>query len=110
MGESLPGTIRGDFSIEVGRNICHGSDSVENAEKEIALWFKDDDRRVGKPQLGLVSRGSLIGWTRRRSRLTPPSPRSGTKSELQVSSRTSLLIWHMPTGSRSLFYECYPDR
>merc|ERR1719183_666613 len=41
--ESLPGTIRGDFSIEVGRNICHGSDSVENAEKEIALWFKDDE-------------------------------------------------------------------
>merc|ERR1719491_1547132 len=30
-----PGSIRGDFSIEVGRNICHGSDSVENAEKEI---------------------------------------------------------------------------
>lgn len=37
--ESLPGTIRGDSSIEVGRNICHGSDSVENAEKEIKLWF-----------------------------------------------------------------------
>ncbi|CEP16996.1 hypothetical protein [Parasitella parasitica] len=36
---SAPGTIRGDFCIEVGRNICHGSDSVENAEKEIALWF-----------------------------------------------------------------------
>ena len=41
--ESLPGTIRGDFSIEVGRNICHGSDSVENAEKEIALWFKPEE-------------------------------------------------------------------
>ena len=40
---SLPGSIRGDFSIEVGRNICHGSDSVENAEKEIKLWFKDDE-------------------------------------------------------------------
>tara|TARA_B110001452_G_scaffold157966_1_gene131459 strand:+ start:2810 stop:3271 length:462 start_codon:yes stop_codon:yes gene_type:complete len=39
--DSLPGTIRGDFCIEVGRNICHGSDSVENAEKEIALWFKE---------------------------------------------------------------------
>ena len=39
--ESLPGTIRGDYSIEVGRNICHGSDSVENAEKEIALWFTE---------------------------------------------------------------------
>merc|ERR1719183_776824 len=37
--ESLPGTIRGDFSIVTGRNICHGSDSPENAEKEIALWF-----------------------------------------------------------------------
>ena len=36
---SLPGSIRGDFSIEVGRNICHGSDSVENAEKEIPAWF-----------------------------------------------------------------------
>ncbi|KAI9204637.1 nucleoside diphosphate kinase [Polychytrium aggregatum] len=36
---SLPGTIRGDFCIDVGKNLCHGSDSVENAEKEIALWF-----------------------------------------------------------------------
>jgi len=41
--ESLPGTIRGDFSIVVGRNICHGSDSAENAEKEIALWFDSDE-------------------------------------------------------------------
>lgn len=36
---SLPGSIRGDFAIDVGRNICHGSDTPENAEKEIALWF-----------------------------------------------------------------------
>ncbi|KAI8892204.1 nucleoside diphosphate kinase [Globomyces pollinis-pini] len=36
---SLPGTIRGDFCIDVGKNICHGSDSVESAENEIALWF-----------------------------------------------------------------------
>ena len=41
--ESLPGTIRGDYSIQVGRNICHGSDSVENAEKEIALWFGEGE-------------------------------------------------------------------
>lgn len=40
---SKPGTIRGDFCIQVGRNICHGSDSVESAEKEIALWFNTDD-------------------------------------------------------------------
>ena len=41
--DSLPGTIRGDFSIVVGRNICHGSDSAENAEKEIKLWFKEGE-------------------------------------------------------------------
>ena len=38
---SAPGTIRGDFSIEVGRNVIHGSDTVENAKKEIALWFPE---------------------------------------------------------------------
>mmetsp|Transcript_2039 Transcript_2039/g.3127 ORF Transcript_2039/g.3127 Transcript_2039/m.3127 type:complete len:195 (-) Transcript_2039:106-690(-) len=41
--ESAPGTIRGDFCIEVGRNICHGSDSVESAEREIALWFDESE-------------------------------------------------------------------
>ena len=40
---SAPGTIRGDFCIDVGRNICHGSDGVESAKKEIALWFKDEE-------------------------------------------------------------------
>lgn len=40
---SKPGTIRGDFCIDVGRNICHGSDAVESAEKEIALWFKPEE-------------------------------------------------------------------
>merc|ERR1712241_13731 len=41
--DSAPGTIRGDFCIQVGRNICHGSDGVESAKKEIALWFKDEE-------------------------------------------------------------------
>ena len=41
--EAEPGTIRGDFSIVVGRNICHGSDAPESAAKEIALWFKDEE-------------------------------------------------------------------
>ncbi|KAF8911939.1 nucleoside diphosphate kinase [Gymnopilus junonius] len=39
--QSPPGSIRGDFALAVGRNICHGSDSVESAEKEIALWFPE---------------------------------------------------------------------
>ncbi|GKY99473.1 nucleoside diphosphate kinase B [Mayamaea pseudoterrestris] len=39
--ESAMGTIRGDFCIEVGRNICHGSDAVDSANKEITLWFPE---------------------------------------------------------------------
>jgi len=41
--DSLPGTIRGDFCIEKGRNIIHASDSVDSAEKEIALWFSKEE-------------------------------------------------------------------
>ena len=41
--ESRPGTIRGDFCIEKGRNIIHASDSVDNAEKEINLWFSQEE-------------------------------------------------------------------
>ncbi len=33
------GTIRGDFGLEAQQNLVHGSDSVESAEREIALWF-----------------------------------------------------------------------
>ncbi|KAF9533400.1 nucleoside diphosphate kinase [Crepidotus variabilis] len=39
--QSPVGSIRGDFCLAVGRNICHGSDSVDSAEKEIALWFPE---------------------------------------------------------------------
>lgn len=41
--ESLPGTIRGDLCVDIGRNICHGSDSPSSAQDEIALWFKPDE-------------------------------------------------------------------
>ena len=37
--DSPPGTIRGDFGMEVGRNLVHGSDEPENAKKEVALFF-----------------------------------------------------------------------
>jgi nucleoside-diphosphate kinase len=40
--EAAPGTIRGDFALETGQNLVHASDSPENAEAEIALWFADD--------------------------------------------------------------------
>lgn len=51
---SEPGTIRGDFSIDVGRNICHGSDSVESANREIALWCVDCRGQVGWGVWGLL--------------------------------------------------------
>ena len=38
---SAPGTIRGDYAIDVGRNIIHGSDAVESAQHEIGLWFPE---------------------------------------------------------------------
>jgi nucleoside-diphosphate kinase len=41
--DSKPGTIRGDFAVQVGRNICHGSDAVESANHEIALWFTPEE-------------------------------------------------------------------
>ncbi len=40
---SEPGTIRGDFGVNIGRNLIHGSDAVETAQNEIALWFKEDE-------------------------------------------------------------------
>lgn len=41
--EAAPGSIRGDFGMMVGRNLVHGSDSVENGEVEIALWFAESE-------------------------------------------------------------------
>ncbi|KAM8912401.1 nucleoside diphosphate kinase A-like [Lycaon pictus] len=41
--DSKPGTIRGDFCIQVDRNIIHGSESVESAEKEIGLWIQPEE-------------------------------------------------------------------
>ncbi|KAJ2391507.1 nucleoside diphosphate kinase Ndk1 [Coemansia sp. RSA 2559] len=44
-----PGTIRGDYCLTIGRNICHGSDSAESAAKEISLWFG--------------GKGEVVDWT-----------------------------------------------
>ena len=41
--DAEPGSIRGDFAIEVGQNLVHASDSAENAETELALWFGADE-------------------------------------------------------------------
>ncbi len=41
--EAAPGTIRHDFGLEVGRNLTHASDSPENAQTEINLWFRPNE-------------------------------------------------------------------
>jgi nucleoside-diphosphate kinase len=39
--EAAPGSIRGDFALEVGQNMVHGSDSNESAEREVGLFFPE---------------------------------------------------------------------
>ena len=41
--DSEPGTIRGDYAIDIGRNIIHGSDGEDTAKFEINLWFKENE-------------------------------------------------------------------
>ena len=41
--EAAPGTLRHDFALEVGRNLTHASDTLENGEKEVDLWFRPDE-------------------------------------------------------------------
>ena len=41
--KAAPGTIRGDFGMDIGRNLVHGSDSPENAVTELELFFGDGE-------------------------------------------------------------------
>ena len=47
--EAAPGSLRHDFALEVGRNLTHASDTVENGANEVNLWFRADE---------------LVNWTR----------------------------------------------
>ena len=47
--EAAPGSLRHDFALEVGRNLTHASDSVENGASEVNLWFRQEE---------------LVNWTR----------------------------------------------
>lgn len=49
--KALPGTIRGTYAIDVGRNIVHGSDSPASAAREIGLFFAADELLVWKRDL-----------------------------------------------------------
>ena len=56
MGKTNPleaenGTIRGDFGIDIGRNVVHGSDSLESAKREISLFFAEKELLDWKPDI-----------------------------------------------------------
>ncbi len=46
-----PGTLRGDFGVDIGRNIIHGSDAPETAQREISLWFQPEELVTWEPSL-----------------------------------------------------------
>jgi nucleoside-diphosphate kinase len=46
---SEPGTIRGDLGVSIGRNLIHGSDAIETAQQEVALWFKPEELANWQP-------------------------------------------------------------
>ncbi len=46
-----PGTIRGDYGANIGRNIIHGSDAIETAQTEIALWFTPEELVEWQPSI-----------------------------------------------------------
>lgn len=50
---AAPGTIRGDFAVEIGRNLVHGSDGPESAAREVSLFFAPDE---------------LVSWSRENDR------------------------------------------
>lgn len=49
--EADSGSIRGDFAINVGRNLVHGSDAITTAEREIDLWFNEKELISWEPTL-----------------------------------------------------------
>ncbi|AOY81691.1 nucleoside-diphosphate kinase [Moorena producens JHB] len=49
--EAEPGTIRGDYGLDTGRNLIHGSDAIETAQQEISLWFKEEELVTWEPTI-----------------------------------------------------------
>lgn len=47
--DAEPGTIRGDYGVNIGRNIIHGSDAIETAKTEIGLWFQESELASWEP-------------------------------------------------------------
>ncbi len=68
--DAAPGSIRGDFAIEVGQNLVHASDSAENAQTELALWFGADELHAYERAVDewVVGPSALAAWPRSPNR------------------------------------------
>ena len=49
--EAEEGTIRGDFAVDIGRNVVHGSDGLESAKREISIFFTENEIIDWKPEI-----------------------------------------------------------
>ena len=66
--DSAPGTLRGNNCLDVGRNIIHGSDCVEAAMREIALWFTPTELNIYKDH--------SVQWVYENDGLPPPKAKA----------------------------------
>jgi nucleoside-diphosphate kinase len=78
--ESLMGTIRGDFCIDIGRNVCHGSDGPDAAEHEIALWFPEGVNTYEDHSAAWISEAAAAAAAPKQ----PKKPRQARKPKAAV--------------------------
>ena len=91
--DSAPGTIRGDLCVDVGRNIIHGSDSVESANKEVALWFTPGELSAWRP--------ALVEWLYEEEELDKNKPQPPKPVGFAM-------VWCAGVMARELYFES-PD-
>jgi nucleoside-diphosphate kinase len=74
--DSLPGTIRGDLCVDIGRNICHGSDGPDSAKHEIEFWFTEEEvcSYTSHSNMWVYEKGAVVGAS-----AAAAAPKKGSK-------------------------------
>ncbi|XP_054420763.1 nucleoside diphosphate kinase, mitochondrial-like [Pteronotus mesoamericanus] len=96
--EAAPGTIRGDFNFRISRNVIHASDSMEEAQREIQLWFQSNEL-VDWADEGHCSSLYLPSLSLRMSSAAP-----STQDQLPQGLKHRAQPCALPTSPRSLLY------
>ena len=102
--DSAPGTIRGDLCVDVGRNIIHGSDSVDSANKEVALWFRPEELSAWRP--------ALVEWLYEEEELdkNKPQPQPVGSAMLWCGSQSRVRMLFLPQIRSSLTRRSEPRK